>query len=63
MNQGTANVCLDDRKLKRILHEPGEDRIDLHLEAKAEAVTLTLVPKGRFENLEFTLERDVEPPP
>jgi len=61
-NQSAPNVFLDDRKLKRIFQEPGQDGIDLRLESEAEARTLALVSKRRLEDLELGLRRDVESP-
>src|SRR5919197_2649420 len=60
-NQSAPDVFLDDWKLKRLLHESGEDRVDLNLKAEAETLTLALVSKRRLENLELGLRRDVEP--
>jgi hypothetical protein len=60
-NQGAPHVFLDDPELKRILQQSGEDRIDLRLKAEAKALTLVLVSKGRLEDLELGLRRDIEP--
>lgn len=61
-NKCSPSIFFNGRKLKRILKESREDRIDLRLEAEAEARTLALVSKRRLKNLELGLGRDVEPP-
>jgi hypothetical protein len=61
-NQGAPGVLLNDGKLKRTLHEPDEDGIDLRLEPEAQARTLALVSKRRLEDLELGFRGDVEPP-
>lgn len=61
-NQRAPDFLLDDRKLRWILQEPGENRIDRRLKAEAEALTLAFVPKRRLEDLELRFGGDVEPP-
>ena len=61
-HQSAPNFLFDNGKLKRILQDSGEDRIDLRLKAEAQARTLSLVSKRRLEDLDLGFRGDVEPP-
>lgn len=61
-NECPPSAFLDRRKQKGTVEEPREHRIDLSLKTEAQASALALVPKGRLENIELSLGRDIEPP-
>ena len=61
-NDRSPNAFLNDRKLERIVDEPGEDGINLRFEADTQADALALVSKCGLENLELGFGRDIESP-
>jgi hypothetical protein len=58
----SSSAFFHRRKLKRILENSREHRIDLRLETEPKAGTFALVTKRRLEDLELGLGRDVETP-
>jgi hypothetical protein len=61
-HESSPDTFLYRWKLKGIVQESCEHRIDLRLKAKAETSALAFVPKCCLENLELRFRRDVEPP-
>jgi hypothetical protein len=61
-NERAPSALFHGRKLKGILEESRENRIDRRLEPEPKARTLALVAKRCFKDLELGLGRDVEPP-